>query len=102
MVFGVAAMTVKEMREKINDTKYDDYVIEFEHCAETRIHLIQESKMTKEEVLTGLIAGKHLRCDRRDESLLPWLLDHPNITNSGIIQVDDQSSYIEFWWKDNV
>ena len=55
--------------------------------------------MTKEEVLKGLKAGRTLCCDRKDEPLLPWLLDHPNIENSGIIQVDDQSSVIKFWWK---
>jgi hypothetical protein len=55
--------------------------------------------MEKEEILQGLKSGRKLRCDRRDEPLLPWLLDHPNIANSGIVQVDDQSSYIEFSWR---
>jgi hypothetical protein len=55
--------------------------------------------MTKEEILAGLKLGQRLRCDRRDEPLLPWLLGHPNIANSGIVQADDQSSYIEFWWQ---
>jgi hypothetical protein len=58
--------------------------------------------MTKEDVVLGLKAGRKLRCDRRDEPLLPWLLAHPNIDNSGIIQLDDQNSYIEFWWKREV
>lgn len=56
--------------------------------------------MTKEEVLEGLKKGRHLRCDRKDEPLLPWLLKHPNIENSGVVQVEDQYSYIEFWWKE--
>lgn len=56
--------------------------------------------MDKEEVLAGLKAGRRLRCDRKDAPLLPWLLSHPNIENSGVIQETDQSSYIQFWWKD--
>lgn len=55
--------------------------------------------MTKDEILAGLKAGRRLRCDRRDEPLLPWLLAHPDIENSGIVQVEDQYSYIEFRWK---
>lgn len=54
--------------------------------------------MTKEQIEAGLKAGRKLRCDRKDEPLLPWLLDHPNIANRRI-QIDDQSSCIEFWWK---
>jgi len=55
--------------------------------------------MTEEEILAGLKSGRHLRCDRTDEPLLPWLLAHPNIANSGIVQAEEQYSYIEFWWK---
>lgn len=55
--------------------------------------------MTKEEILKGLQQGRKLRCDRKDEPLLPWLLEHPSIANGGVIQVEDQYSYIEFWWK---
>lgn len=55
--------------------------------------------MSQDEVLDGLKAGRKLRCDRKDEPLLPWLLEHPNIRNSGVIQASDQSSYIEFWWE---
>jgi len=57
--------------------------------------------MSKDEILAGLKAGRKLRVDRKDEPLLPWLLDHPNITNSGIVQADDQYSYIEFRWKES-
>ena len=57
--------------------------------------------MTKDEILEGLQSGRKLRCDRRDDPLLPWLLDHPNITNGGIVQADEQSSYIEFSWKES-
>jgi hypothetical protein len=53
--------------------------------------------MTKEEILTGLKAGRKLRCDRKDEPLLSWLLAHPKIDNK-FVQADDQYSYIEFWW----
>lgn len=56
--------------------------------------------MNKEEIIQGLKAGRKLRCDRIDEPLLPWLLDHPDIKNSGIVQADEQYSYIEFRWKD--
>ena len=55
--------------------------------------------MTKKEVIQGLKEGRRLRCDRRDDPLLPWLLEHPEIENSGIVQVEEQYSYIEFWWK---
>ena len=55
--------------------------------------------MTKEEIEIGLKTGHILRCDRKDEPLLPWLLSHPSIENSSVIQADDQSSYIEFRWK---
>ena len=62
--------------------------------------------MSKQEILEGLKSGRKLRFmlfmllrDRRDEQLLPWLLSHPNIANSGIVQLDDQSSYIEFSWR---
>lgn len=56
--------------------------------------------MTKKEILTGLQSGKRLRCDRRDAPLLPWLLEQPCIENR-FVQVDDQYSYIEFWWKES-
>ena len=52
--------------------------------------------MTKEDMLAGLKAGRKLRCDRKDEPLLPWLLEHPDIENR-FAQADDQYSYIEFW-----
>lgn len=55
--------------------------------------------MTKDEVIHGLQAGQTLRCDRKDEPLLPWLLGHPNIDNR-FVQVDEQYSYLEFWWKE--
>ncbi len=54
--------------------------------------------MSKDEVLNGLKAGRKLRCDRKDEPLLPWLLSHPNIHNH-FVQADDQYSYIEFSWR---
>jgi len=54
--------------------------------------------MDKEEILTRLQAGRRLRCDRKDEPLLPWLLEHPDIDNK-FVQADDQYSYIEFWWS---
>jgi hypothetical protein len=56
--------------------------------------------MTKNEILYNLKNGRRLRCDRKDEPLLPWLLEHPNIQNK-FVQVDDQSSYIEFIWEKN-
>lgn len=53
--------------------------------------------MTKDDVLSGLKSGRKLRCDRKDELLLPWLLSHPEI-ESRFAQESDQSSYIEFSW----
>ena len=55
--------------------------------------------MNKSEVLDDLKAGWKLRCDRKDEPLLPWLLAHPLIGNR-LVQDGDQDSYIEFWWKE--
>ena len=59
--------------------------------------------MSKDMVLAGLKAGRRLRCDRRDEAPTTLVTEspqhHPNITNSGVVQADEQSSYIEFWWK---
>jgi hypothetical protein len=55
--------------------------------------------MSKDEILAGLRSGRKLRCDRKDEPLLPWLLDHPDIDNK-FVQADEQSSYIEFSWKE--
>jgi hypothetical protein len=56
--------------------------------------------MSTDEILKGLKSGRKLRCDRKDEPLLPWLLAHPQIENSGVVQLDQQLSYIEFWWND--
>ena len=62
--------------------------------------------MTKEEVLSGLKAGRRLRCDRKDEPLLPWLLElcEKGELNARFIEHDEQSSCIEFTWAgvDNV
>lgn len=55
--------------------------------------------MNRKEVLAGLKAGRKLRCDRKDEPLLPWLLSHPNI-ESKLVHVEDQYSYIEFSWSE--
>ena len=58
--------------------------------------------MTQEQIVEGLKAGRRLRCDRKDAPLLPWLLAHPDIENSGIVDDphDDQHSFIEFWWRE--
>lgn len=56
--------------------------------------------MTKKEILNGLKSGRILICDRKDDPNLPWLLDDPRVANSGIIQEDEQTSYIKFWWKE--
>jgi hypothetical protein len=55
--------------------------------------------MTKEEIIDGLKNGRRLRCDRKDEPLLPWLLEHPMIDNM-FVQATEESSYIEFRWKE--
>jgi len=54
--------------------------------------------MEQSEILAGLQNGRKLRCDRKDEPLLPWLLGHPDINNR-LVQADEQYSYIEFWWE---
>jgi len=56
--------------------------------------------VTKQEILDGLKSGRKLRCDRKNEPLLPWLLGHPHITNK-FVQSDDQCSYIEFSWSES-
>ena len=58
----------------------------------------EASTPQQRDVIAGLRAGRKLRCDRRDEPLLPWLLAHPEITNR-FVQADDQYSYIEFSWR---
>lgn len=55
--------------------------------------------MNKDEIIEGLKSGRTLCCDQKNNELLPWLLSNPDIENSGIIQVDDQYSYIKFWWR---
>lgn len=56
--------------------------------------------MNKNEILAGLKAGRKLRCDRKDEPLLPWLLAHPEIDNEFVQHpTDEQYSYIEFTWR---
>ena len=55
--------------------------------------------MTKDEIISGLQEGRKLRCDRKDDPLLPWLLGHPNVENR-FVEVDDQYSYVEFWWSE--
>lgn len=57
--------------------------------------------MTKAQILEGLQAGRKLRCDWRDDPLLSWLLKHSQVSNSGIVQVSDQYSYIEFSWRES-
>jgi hypothetical protein len=54
--------------------------------------------MTKEEAMAGLEAGRVLRCDRRDEPLLPWLLElsAKGIITNELVEVDEQYSYLEF------
>lgn len=54
--------------------------------------------MEMNDIVTGLKSGRKLRCDRKDEPLLPELLGHPDIANR-FVQADDQYSYIEFWWE---
>ena len=54
---------------------------------------------SKEVVLLKLQSGMHYMCVRRDDPNLPWLMDDPRIENSGVVQIDEQSSYIDFWWK---
>ncbi len=56
--------------------------------------------MNRDQIITGLMAGKKLCCDRKDEPNLPWLLAHPNIEYE-LIQIDEQNSCIKFWWTVN-
>lgn len=57
--------------------------------------------MTKDEVLAGLQSGRALRCDRRDEPLLPWLLE---LADQGVVTKEfrdypeQQYSFLEFRW----
>lgn len=54
--------------------------------------------MTKEEVMTGLQAGRTLIVDRRDFPLLPWLLEQVDagVLTVQYIEYDEQSSAMKF------
>lgn len=58
------------------------------------------SPNTLEDCLDGLRKGRRLICDRRDAPLLPALLKlvDDGLLTSNLVDVDDQSSYLEFRW----
>ena len=54
--------------------------------------------MTQEEAMQGFNSGRTLVVDRKDEPLLPWLLQQVNagVLTRELIQYDDQSSAMKF------
>ena len=57
--------------------------------------------MKLEEAITGLIAGRVLCFDRKDNPLLPdmYNLESIGLVSSEIVQVDEQGSVIKFRWE---
>jgi hypothetical protein len=55
---------------------------------------------TREEMIEGLKAGRKLHVDRRDAPELPELLElqRQGLVDSKLVEVDEQSSYLKFWW----
>ncbi len=60
--------------------------------------MLKEFRMDKSEVLEGLMQGRTLNCDRKDEPLLPWLLSLvvDGVLTSELVELDEQSSVLKF------
>lgn len=57
---------------------------------------------TKEQIITGLKAGKTLNMDRRDAPELEDLLEleRQGLVTQQFVQIDEQSSIVRWrWWK---
>lgn len=57
--------------------------------------------MTKEEIITGLKAGKTLCVDRRDAPELEDLfeLERQGLVEQRFVEIDEQSSVLKWRWK---
>jgi hypothetical protein len=60
--------------------------------------------LTKEQMIKGLKAGKLLYVDRRDAPELPELLalEAEGLVKKRLVEFDEQSSALEFWWIGSV
>jgi hypothetical protein len=57
--------------------------------------------LTKEQMIEGLKAGRSLMVDRKDAPELPELLEleRQGLVESRLVEFDEQSSALKFWWK---
>lgn len=57
--------------------------------------------LTKEQIITGLKAGRSLMVDRKDAPELEDLLqlEREGLVTSKLIEFDEQSSALKFTWK---
>jgi hypothetical protein len=58
-------------------------------------------RLTKDQMIAGLKAGRTLCVDRRDAPELPELLEMEaqGLVESRFIEIDEQSSVLKFRWK---
>lgn len=56
--------------------------------------------MTRDEWIDALKKGAHGRIYRRDDGTLRDVLELTNqgLMSNEVVQVDEQSSYLEYWW----
>jgi hypothetical protein len=57
--------------------------------------------MTRDEIITGLKAGRTLVVDRKDAPVLPLLLEmeREGLVESTLVVYDEQSSALKFRWR---
>jgi hypothetical protein len=57
--------------------------------------------LTKDQMIAGLKAGRTLNVDRKDAPELPELLELEarGLVVSRVVEIDEQSSVLKFWWK---
>jgi hypothetical protein len=57
--------------------------------------------LSREQIIVGLQAGRTLNVDRRDAPELVDLLEleRQGLVQSRLVEIDEQSSVLKFWWK---
>jgi len=57
--------------------------------------------MTRDQLIVGLKAGRTAVVDRRDAPELPILLEmeREGLVKSRLVEYDEQSSALRFWWE---
>jgi hypothetical protein len=60
-----------------------------------------QRNLTREQIISGLKAGRTLNVDRRDAPELDDLreLERRGLVESRLVEIDDQSSVLKFRWK---